>query len=87
MTYSISDDSQWFSRSKYDGGKSDRKFFAEKGYCAVYIAGRLGPTARLDREGSTQDRRDRSRPDLGVQAHCCGAHPSGRVEDAGIAFT
>ncbi|MCK1661831.1 hypothetical protein [Bradyrhizobium sp. 151] len=51
MTFAISGDLQWFSRSKYDGGKTERKLFDQHGYCAIYFAGkdralRLGWTGR-----------------------------------------
>ncbi|GMO36675.1 hypothetical protein [Bradyrhizobium ottawaense] len=51
MTFVISGDLQWFSRSKYDGGKTERKLFDQHGYCAIYFAGkdralRLGWTGR-----------------------------------------
>ncbi|MBR1366357.1 hypothetical protein [Bradyrhizobium ottawaense] len=49
MTFVISDDLQWFSRS--NGGKTERKLFDQRGYCAIYFAGRdralrLGWTGR-----------------------------------------
>jgi len=50
-TFAILGDLQWFSRSKYDGGKTERKLFDQHGYCAIYFAGkdralRLGWTGR-----------------------------------------
>ena len=55
MTFVVSGDLYWFGRSKYDGGKTERKIFSEKGYCAVYFAGkdralRLGWTSRDPRK-------------------------------------
>lgn len=55
MTFAISGDLQWFSRSKYDGGKTERKIFDQHGYCAIYFAGndralRLGWTGRDPRK-------------------------------------
>lgn len=49
MTFAISGDLQWFSRS--NGGKTERKLFDQHGYCAIYFAGkdralRLGWTGR-----------------------------------------
>lgn len=53
MTYEISSNLRWFSRS--NAGKQERKIFAEQGYCAVYVAGpdralRLGWTGRDPRK-------------------------------------
>ncbi|MGY3511277.1 hypothetical protein [Bradyrhizobium lupini] len=55
MTFAISGDLQWFSRSKYDGGKTERKIFDQNGHCAIYFAGkdralRLGWTGRDPRK-------------------------------------
>ncbi|WP_340671114.1 hypothetical protein [Bradyrhizobium ottawaense] len=55
MTFAVSGDLCWFGRSKFDGGQTERKIFDEKGYCAVYFAGkdralRLGWTGRDPRK-------------------------------------
>ncbi|GEC47294.1 hypothetical protein BJA01nite_49360 [Bradyrhizobium japonicum] len=55
MTFAVFGDLQWFSRSKYDGGKTERKIFDQNGYCAIYFAGkdralRLGWTGRDPRK-------------------------------------
>lgn len=54
-TFTVFGDIRWFGRSEYDGGKPERRIFAQRGYCAVFVAGhdrslRIGWTSRNPRK-------------------------------------